>query len=99
MTVSGMVTKRHIGTEEHLTLSGTFAQRELNLAPYQKASQIRRDMASKDAGAISDDGAGAYDRLMKFLADRSVGVKMTVTGTLQKTGRNKFSLDVRDFKV
>jgi galactose oxidase len=99
MTLSDVVTRKQTGANQQMTLAGTSTRPELILAPFQETSQIRWDMAAKAPKPIFDVEAGAYERLSATLADHPAGVKVQVTGTLQKHGANEFSLDVRDFEV
>lgn len=99
MTVSGVGTKKQSGANEQLTLAGTSTRPQLILAPFQATSQLKWDMTAQAPRPIIDAEAGAYKRLSATLADHPTGVTVQVTGTLQKQGANKFSLDVRDFEV
>jgi hypothetical protein len=99
MTVSGVVTKNQLGTDEQLTLASTLTRPELVLAPFQATSKIEWDMKAKAPRPISDAEAGAYARLSAALAEHPAGVALQVTGRLQKHGANKFSLEVREFEV
>ena len=99
MTVSGTVTKTKAGINEHLTLAGTSTRPELILAPFQASSQLKWDMQISAAKPITNAEAGAYQELVTTVSDHTAGVEVQVTGTLQKHDADKFSLDVREFKV
>jgi galactose oxidase len=99
MTLSGVVIRKQTGANQQMTLAGPSTRPELILAPFQETSQIKWDTAAKAPKPIFDVEAGAYERLSATLADHPAGVKVQVTGTLQKHGANEFSLDVRDFEV
>jgi galactose oxidase len=99
MTISGAVTKEKSGTDEQLTLAGTSTRPQLILAPFQATSQLKWDIKANAPKPISDAEAAAYERLAATLAGHPAEVTVQVTGTLQKHGADKFSLDVRDFEV
>jgi len=94
MTLSGLVK-----TGEQLTLAGTSTRKELALAPFKQASQIKWDMQTMAPKPVTDAETGAYERLKAALTQHPEGAKMQVTGALQKHDTDKFSLDIRDFKV
>jgi len=93
MTLSGMLAKK--GDQQRLALT-LGNGKELPLTPYQQASQIRWDYLKKAPQPVTDTETGAYKHLE---VAQSKGKRVQVTGTLQKLGEGKFSLDVRDFKV
>jgi len=97
MTLSGVVTRKQVGTDEQLTLAGTSTRPDLVLAPFQAASKIEWDRVTKAPKPMSDEEAGAYARLSKTLAEHPSGLTLEATGRLQKHDANKFSLDVRNF--
>ena len=99
MTVSGVLTKTQSGANEKITLSGTSTRPQLVLASFQPTSQLKWDMTAKAPRPITDAEAEAYHRLSATLTGQSTGVRMQVTGTLQKHGAGDFSLDVREFEV
>ena len=99
MTLSGVVTRKQVGTDEQLTLAGTSTRPDLVLAPFQAASKIEWDRVTKAPKPMSDEEAGAYARLSKTLAEHPSGLTLEATGRLQKHDANKFSLDVRNFVV
>ncbi|KAI9691258.1 MAG: hypothetical protein M1820_009816 [Bogoriella megaspora] len=98
MTLSGVVTKKHAGADEQLTLAGTPTRPEVALAPFQASSKIEWDRKAHAPKPMSDAEAGAYAKLSSALADRGAGVTVKATGRLQKHGADKFSLDVRNFE-
>ncbi|KAK3073193.1 hypothetical protein LTR53_005432 [Teratosphaeriaceae sp. CCFEE 6253] len=98
MTLSGVVTKKGVGAEEHLTLAGVSTRPEVTLAPYQASSQIEWDMTAQAPRPVTEQEAGAYALLSSVIADHPAGVKVQVTGRLQKHDTNAFSLDVRAFQ-
>lgn len=97
MTLHGAVSKGSYGAEGQLILAGTSTRPEVTLAPFQARSQLRWDIKLKGPTPMDDKEANAYNRLVAELSDHSAGANMKVTGTLQKQGNGKFSLDVRDF--
>lgn len=98
MTLSGVVTKKHVDAEDQLTLSGTSTRPELVLKPFKPSSQILWDKDAKVQKPITDAEAGAYEELSKALAEHAEGLKVEVTGWLEKLGAGKFSLHVRKFE-
>ena len=98
MTLSGVVTKKPLGTDEQLTLTSTSTRPELVLEPFQATSKIEWDKAVKAPKPRSNAEAGAYARLSAAVAEHP-GVAVQVSGRLQKHGANKFSLEVREFEV
>jgi hypothetical protein len=99
MTLTGVVTKKHAGSREQLTMAGTSARPEVVLTPFQASSNIKWDEIAQAPKPISDPEAGEYARLSALLADHAAEVTVKATGPLQKHGANKFSLDIREFKV
>jgi hypothetical protein len=99
MTISGAVTKEKSGADEQLTLAGTLTRPQLILAPFQATSQLKWNIKANAPKPITDAEAGACKRLAATLADHPAEVTVQVTGTLQKHGADKFSLDVREFEV
>ncbi len=98
-TISGTVTEDKSSANEQLTLAGTSTRAQLILAPFQATSQLRWDAKANAPKPITDAEAGAYDRVAATLSSHPGEVTVQVTGTLQKHGDNKFSLDVREFEV
>jgi len=98
MTLSGVVTKKKLGTDEQLTLTSTSTRPELVLEPFQATSKIEWDRAAKAPKPRSNAEAGAYAGLSAAVAEHPE-VAVQVSGRLQKHGANKFSLEVREFEV
>jgi hypothetical protein len=94
MTLSGVVTATAGGK---LTLAGNETRPELLLAPFQESSKIEWDLETSTPKRMSEAEAGAYARLAAAVAAQSPATPIQVTGTLQKLGDGKFSLDVKDF--
>ncbi|KAK3322855.1 hypothetical protein B0H66DRAFT_620679, partial [Apodospora peruviana] len=90
MTLSGV-----LGRKGDHVLTLVTNVKELLLAPYKQASQIRWDYLTKAPRPVTDAEVAAYKRLEEEQGKGSK--KVQVTGTLQKLGEGKFSLDVRDF--
>jgi galactose oxidase len=95
MTLSGAVEKKG----EQLVLAGNETRPKLVLAPFKETSKIEYDMWAKVDREMSEEEAGAYEELSKALAGQASGMKVVVTGRLQKNGAGDFSLDVRAFKI
>jgi galactose oxidase len=95
MTLSGAVEKKR----EQLVLAGNETRPKLVLAPFKEGSKIEYDMWKKVDREMSEEEAGAYEELFKALAGQASGMKVVVTGRLQKNGAGDFSLDVRAFKI
>jgi len=99
MTLSGVVTRKHLGTDEQLTLASTPIRPELILTSSQETSKIGWDRKAKVPRPLSDAEARAYERLSAVLVEHPVGVPLQVTGRLRKHDTNNFSLEIREFKV
>jgi hypothetical protein len=99
MTLSGVVGRKRFGTDEQLILAGTSIRPEVSLAPFQAASKLELDKATKAPGAVSDTEVGAYARLSAAVADHAPPAKVQVTGRLHKHGAHQFSIDVREFAM
>jgi hypothetical protein len=95
MTLSGTAEKE----DEKIVLKGNSTRPKLVLAPFKAASKIDYDMWKKVDREMSDEEAGAFEGLSKALAGHASGMKVVVTGRLQKHGAGDFSLDVRGFKI
>ena len=100
VTLSGAVTRKMDGKDQagQLLLAATKSRPEVLLAPFQKSSNIRYDFKAGSPKPITKDEAEAYKQLFSVV-DPDDHVTMQVTGTLQKHDNNKFSLEVREFKV
>ena len=98
MTLLGAVSEKELGTGKQLTLVGTSTRPELVLEPFQATSKIEWDLVTTAPKPSSDAEAGAYARLSSVVA-KHPGVRMQVTGRLQKHGADKYSLEVREFEV
>ena len=99
MTICGAVTKENSTTEKQLTLAGTSTRPSLLLMPFQATSQLKWDIKANAPRPITDAEVDAYKRLVAALADHPAEVTVQVTGTLQKHGDGKFSIDVRKFVI
>ena len=98
MTLTGVVEKRTVATEERLVLVANATRPQVVLAPFQSASKIEYDMKAGIERLMSKEEVVAFDKLSAGLAAHSTGMKVVVTGRLQKHGADDFSLDVRSFR-
>ena len=99
LTLSGVVTSKKVGNDEQLTLAGTSTRPPVVLALFKAESKLEWDKEARATKPVTDEEAGAYTRLSKATADHPSGLKLEVTGRLQKHEAGKYSLDVKSFVV
>lgn len=97
MTLSGVVTRKRVGSDEVLTMAGTPTRPELTLAPYKFSSKLGWDMNAQAPHPVTTEEARAYASLSSAVADEPATVQ--VIGRLHKHDAGVFSLDVRGFQV
>lgn len=93
MTLSGVVTA--IG--DKLTLAGNDKRPEVLPTHFHESSKIEWDSKMSTLKPLSEAEAGAHARVAAAVA-QSPSTSIQMTGTLQKLGDGKFSLDVKDFE-
>ena len=97
LTLSGVVNGQKDGGAEQLTLAGTSTRPVVVLAKFRAESKLEWDNGARKAKSVTDEEAGAYERLAKAVAEHPGGLTLDVTGTLQKHADGKYSLDVKSF--
>ncbi|KAF7190551.1 Galactose oxidase [Pseudocercospora fuligena] len=100
VTLSGAGTRRLDGKDQvgQLLLVAEKTRPEVVLAPYQQISNIRYDFKAGKPKPITKEEAEAYAQLFSVV-DPDDRVTLKVTGTLQKHGEGKYSLEVRAFSM
>lgn len=107
LTISGAVTKHHLGTDEQLVMTATPTRDEVSLTPFYASSKLEWDRIAKAPIEAVEAEVTAWARLSARLGDIALARKarfvqewpiaVQVTGRLHKHGHKRYSLDVRDF--
>jgi hypothetical protein len=97
MLLSGTIKRTGGYGAEHLALTGNSTRPDLPLAQLKAASKVQRDRLAHATRPMTDIEAGAFDGLIKAIAERP-DATVKVTGPLIKRD-GQYSLEVREFEV
>lgn len=99
VTLAGTVTRKRIGDNEHFTIVDDSNKAEVFLAQLQQGSKVQWDRETGKPQSSTSEEAAAFVRLSEAVTQHEKGLKLEVTGPLQKTDMANSLLEVREWEV
>ena len=95
VTLAGTVTRKRVGNDEHFTIVDDSNKAEVVLAQLQEGNKVQWDRETGKPQSSTSEEAAAFARLSEAVTQHEEGLKLEVTGPLQKKDAGNSLLEVR----